>query len=447
MGIVIYMTTYQFNVISLQLKIPESHIPSRVVLGFTYGREDPDYCGIPSDFCGAFCRDAIRFWMHAWAESYYNSDYFGTDFHHVDPRASLLEDPGWYKSSNTTCISHIQASAYTGCSDDYESDCDWSYDEITCSNGFIDVTTSTDGGCDSVYHCPSDIDADGICDNFDSDRDGDGIENGVDDTPCGVPGGWRDFTPSDWVDDQTPDCTIEVRDMGSGPDVSTAYYKYSRNGGYTWYGWFSADCTGIDGTADYQTITADSVPFHQDSGTHNEIKFKITNMGGNTNESPSYIVKIDHANPPEPTTSSSTHPDEDEWYFNNDPSFVWETPPDQSGIDGYSYVLDHSGSTTPDEIIDSTGNSESYTDVADDIWYFHVRAKDNAGNWGSADHYRVKMGSGEASTTDACIALQIVAGSREYDSRWDVSGDGQVTSLDALMILKAAGGVIESGTM
>ena len=242
------------------------NIPSRVVLGFTYGREDPDYCGNPSNFCGAFCRDATFFWLHAWAESYYNSDYFGTDFHHVDPRASLLEDPGWYKSSNTTCISHIQASAYTGCSDDYEDGCDWAYDEITCSNGFTDVTTSTDGGYDSVYHCPSDIDTDGICDNFDPDRDGDGIENGVDATPCGIPGGWRNFTPSDWVDDQTPDCTIEVRDMGSGLDVSTAYYKYSRNGGYTWYGWFSADCTGIDGTADYQTITADSVPFHQDSG-------------------------------------------------------------------------------------------------------------------------------------------------------------------------------------
>ena len=40
-------------------------------------------------------------------------------------------------------------------------------------------------------------------------------------------------------------------------------------------------------------------------------------------------------------------------------------------------------------------------------------------------------------TADAVIALQIAAGSRPSDPRWDVSGDGSVTSLDALMILQA----------
>ncbi|MEA1965959.1 MAG: right-handed parallel beta-helix repeat-containing protein [Euryarchaeota archaeon] len=40
-------------------------------------------------------------------------------------------------------------------------------------------------------------------------------------------------------------------------------------------------------------------------------------------------------------------------------------------------------------------------------------------------------------TADALIALQIAVGNREYDSHWDVNGDGKVTSLDALMIMKA----------
>jgi len=48
-------------------------------------------------------------------------------------------------------------------------------------------------------------------------------------------------------------------------------------------------------------------------------------------------------------------------------------------------------------------------------------------------------------TTDAVIALQITVGSRQPDLRWDVSGDGSVTSLDALMILQAAAGGIEIG--
>jgi len=48
-------------------------------------------------------------------------------------------------------------------------------------------------------------------------------------------------------------------------------------------------------------------------------------------------------------------------------------------------------------------------------------------------------------TTDAVIALQVAAGSRPPDLRWDVSGDDSVTSLDALMILQAAAGDIEVG--
>jgi hypothetical protein len=38
----------------------------------------------------------------------------------------------------------------------------------------------------------------------------------------------------------------------------------------------------------------------------------------------------------------------------------------------------------------------------------------------------------------AVIALRIAVGSREYDPAADVSDDGRVSSLDALMILQAA---------
>ena len=41
---------------------------------------------------------------------------------------------------------------------------------------------------------------------------------------------------------------------------------------------------------------------------------------------------------------------------------------------------------------------------------------------------------------DAVIALQIAVGSRGYGAHWDVNGDGKVTSLDALVILKVAAG-------
>jgi hypothetical protein len=46
-------------------------------------------------------------------------------------------------------------------------------------------------------------------------------------------------------------------------------------------------------------------------------------------------------------------------------------------------------------------------------------------------------------TADAVTALRIAVGSLPCDLHWDVSGDGQVTSLDALMILQMVAGAIE----
>jgi hypothetical protein len=54
---------------------------------------------------------------------------------------------------------------------------------------------------------------------------------------------------------------------------------------------------------------------------------------------------------------------------------------------GYSIYLDKIPSTIPDAIIDPVGTTKKYTDVADGIWYFHVRAQDGAGNWGETAHY------------------------------------------------------------
>ncbi|MEA1945398.1 MAG: dockerin type I domain-containing protein [Euryarchaeota archaeon] len=49
----------------------------------------------------------------------------------------------------------------------------------------------------------------------------------------------------------------------------------------------------------------------------------------------------------------------------------------------------------------------------------------------------------EITPADAVIALRITAGSHPFDDAADVSGDGWVTALDALMILQAAVGAIK----
>jgi len=92
-----------------------------------------------------------------------------------------------------------------------------------------------------------------------------------------------------------------------------------------------------------------------------------------------------------PVISSPFHPNESIWYCNKNPSFTWIVPTNISGIAGYSYVLDESPLTVPDTFVDTIENSKYYTDVADGTLYFHVRAKDNAGNWGPASHYRINI--------------------------------------------------------
>lgn len=95
--------------------------------------------------------------------------------------------------------------------------------------------------------------------------------------------------------------------------------------------------------------------------------------------------------PPAPVISSAGHPVQTTWYNNNDPAFTWTEPTGPAPISGYSYALDQSAGTTPDAVVDTTGTANSYTNVSDGTWYFHVRALDTAGTWGPAGHYRVNI--------------------------------------------------------
>ena len=147
------------------------NIPTRIACGTLF-----KYSGGENDSCGVYCVPVITGY-HAWTESYYNGA-----FHHVDPTYNIMEYPQLYVSSSTTHSIHV--SAYTACSDNYPNGCPLIYDYECCLNGFVNVTTTTDGGYDTKYFCPSDTDNDGICDSLDPDRDGDGTPNSNDPDPC-----------------------------------------------------------------------------------------------------------------------------------------------------------------------------------------------------------------------------------------------------------------------
>jgi len=132
------------------------------------------------------------------------------------------------------------------------------------------------------------------------------------------------------------------------------------------------------------------------------VTLTVTNPAGTDTESKGNYIHVedntDITPPPSPVISSSTHT-ENAWSDNDDPRFTWTEPTDISGINGYSYVLDNSSSTIPDTTSEGSSTSENYYNKVDGTWYFHVRAMDGAGNWGSTDHYCVKIDEQEPDTT------------------------------------------------
>lgn len=89
--------------------------------------------------------------------------------------------------------------------------------------------------------------------------------------------------------------------------------------------------------------------------------------------------------PAAPVISSSTHPEQEEWYSNNDPEFSWKLPSDVTGV---SLMLHKKPTANPGPISDGLIESKKFENVEDGIWYFHIKFKNKYG-WGKITHRKV----------------------------------------------------------
>ena len=103
--------------------------------------------------------------------------------------------------------------------------------------------------------------------------------------------------------------------------------------------------------------------------------------------------------PSAPVVSSPTHPEEDKWYSNNDPEFTWKLP---SGATGVSLLLHQSPTADPGSDSEGLIDSKKYTDVADGIWYFHIKLKNQYG-WGDITHRKVLIDTGSPKPFEVII--------------------------------------------
>jgi subtilisin family serine protease len=95
--------------------------------------------------------------------------------------------------------------------------------------------------------------------------------------------------------------------------------------------------------------------------------------------------KIDATAPANPALSS-THPSD--WSSEPTVQVNWNGASDtSSGVDGFSYDWSSSAVTVPDTVKEAeetvTGTTSS---LADGQWWFHLRTRDNAGNWSATVH-------------------------------------------------------------
>ncbi|GAI08181.1 unnamed protein product, partial [marine sediment metagenome] len=104
-----------------------------------------------------------------------------------------------------------------------------------------------------------------------------------------------------------------------------------------------------------------------------------TNIGG--------VYEILIPLPEGPKITSPTHPDLDIWYSNSSPTFSWGK---ERGVTDFSFSFSQNSQENPDTVSEGNVILRSYDDVADGIWYFHLRAKKD-GIWGRTSHFPVRI--------------------------------------------------------
>ncbi len=116
----------------------------------------------------------------------------------------------------------------------------------------------------------------------------------------------------------------------------------------------------------------------------------LANDGKGTNvlkQSSAVFFKLSYPPPLGPEISSPTHPDQERWYRENNPTFVWQK---NEKAEEYSFKIDQDPGGIPSTTASGTESTATFENLENGIWYFHLREKAN-GVWGGTSHYVVKI--------------------------------------------------------
>jgi len=144
------------------------------------------------------------------------------------------------------------------------------------------------------------------------------------------------------------------------------------------------------------------------------------NTGGyESNASISRAIGIDPS-PPEIDTveTSSTQT----WSSSSDVYVNWSASDTGSGVEGYSYILSRYAQSDLGNIVLNT-TSKNYTNLASGKYYFYLKAKDFAGNWGNLSS-SIEIGvDGNIPTTPQTLNRTIITSESNLNFSWTQSRD------------------------
>ena len=96
--------------------------------------------------------------------------------------------------------------------------------------------------------------------------------------------------------------------------------------------------------------------------------------------------------PQPPVVSSPTHPDPAVWSTVRPVTFEWQQPAgDTAAIASYDWVIDHDAGTVPPGTPRGSDTHKTFYQLADGIWTMHVRAMNDAHEWGDAGHRTIRI--------------------------------------------------------
>ena len=208
---------------------------------------------------------------------------------------------------------------------------------------------------------------------------------------------------------------------GTDPGSGIARYYY----------YWGTDPSGTTGSS---TTSTSYDPPAITSGTYYLRVQTEDNVGNRASWVTLYIFRYDPPTdvPQNPTSYTSSHVI-NTWSSDSTIDITWSGASDPlSGIFGYSYIWDTSASTIPDTTVDTAGTSCTSTSFSSGSnYYFHVRARDTAGNWGAGAYNVGPFYIDTTSPTNPNSPCTQSQGSTTSDTWQDIVSDPAFTWIGA----------------